>query len=305
MGGAATLNSVFYEGVQNEAGMYVCGIGGCTKQYKAKGGFLKRHIATVHWLTARFEGREPQAREPNTTLSTGSVTDLAAGTEAPGETAGREEIGLSTAISERNTGEPRLPESFEGGLRGADDSVKCIAEGDGSNETQAMTGDEGASVYLDGQGKRLIALGIHSETRGLLRWSRVVVPEKCIFDRCGYPSGGLRKTWKTWQNHCSTVHGWNIASGVRSRKRAGKGTSGEENTAETEMVPTVQTAGASTADSPNRSHSEPLAWGTNCGRGLRQRTSVRGQPNQATEEAEVAPPRTRGAARRAVAKRDA
>ena len=210
---------------------YPCGIGGCTKEYKVVGGHLRKHILTVHRLRAWFEGETPPTRESGM-LATERVSELsgveldrAAGMGALGTAS----LALGITVqrpTERNGRSD--PDSFGG----APDLVKCVAESEAPD-----------TAYRDGRGKRLISLG--ESSGGCLRpWSETVVPMTCPFERCSYPPEGLRKSWKTWQNHCSMEHGWNIKSGVISRKRAGKDKAG---TATVKSVSGGQPSGAGRA----------------------------------------------------------
>ena len=207
------LDYFLYTGTANPSSTrYPCGIGGCTKEYKVKGGHLRRHILTVHRLNAWFEGETPPTRESEMLTTRGELVpsrlsgvelDRAAGTGALGT------AGLALGITVQRPAE-RNGQSDPDPDGGAPDLVKCVAESEASD-----------TAYRDGRGKRLISLGVHSG--GCLQlWSGNVVPISCPFEGCPYPLAGLSKSWKTWKNHCSTEHGWNIASGVKSRKRAGK-----------------------------------------------------------------------------------
>ena len=59
---------------------FICGVGGCLKEYKNKGGHLTRHILTVHRLIAWYEGDTPP-KEDLTTRE--SETPLALSGEEP------------------------------------------------------------------------------------------------------------------------------------------------------------------------------------------------------------------------------
>ena len=119
-------------------------------------------------------------------------------------------------------------------------SCHLVAGGDLSSVIRIAEGDTSGTAYRDGQGKRLSSLGNHSG--GVFRpWSGNVVPMSCPFEKCPYPPGGTSRSWKTWQNHCSTAHGWNISAAVKSRTRAGKDKAGD-NTAP--KATAVQTVGA-------------------------------------------------------------
>ena len=272
---------------------YICMIGGCRHEYKLKGKHLLNHIATVHKLTARFECHETaQAREFET-QRTDVDPELAAESRVLEETAGgREAISSSSVCSVSSRAAVETDSSdlqgITGGVLGA---VRCIAEGETT-----------VAVYCDGQGKRLTSLGVNSGNV-FQPWSRNVVPTSCPFEKCSYPLGGISRSWKTWQNHCSTDHEWNIASGVKSRKRAGKDMAGAEKTLKASAGKPV----GARRGSPNpkvKSNSLTLGAQTVVANfGNESRSGKRG--TRETEEPGCAPPGTRGRALRALAIRDA
>ena len=53
-------------------------------------------------------------------------------------------------------------------------------------------------------------------------WDEQNLPAHCVFNQCSYPIDGKPRTWKTWQNHVSGVHSWNIVRGIEARSRAVK-----------------------------------------------------------------------------------
>ena len=146
------------------------------------------------------------------------------------------------------------------------------------------------------QGKRLTSLGVYSGG-SLQLWSSSVVPMSCPFERCPYPPGGMGKSWKTWQNHCSSEHGWNIASGKVSRKRAGKGEAGNETA---KKVTAVQAAGTGQARSDPNARQIPRSGARTVVRGVGNEPPGSGNDvNQATDDLGYAPLRTlRKSARR-------
>ena len=271
---------------------YVCMIGGCRKEFKMKGGHLRNHLATVHRLIARFETETAQARESEM-QPTDVDPDLAAVSRALEETArGEETISSSSVCSvSKRTAEETDSSDLQGVTGGVRGTVQCLAEGETT-----------CADYRDGQGKRLSSLGVNSGNV-FQSWSRNVVPTSCPFEKCSYPPGGASRSWKTWQNHCSKEHEWNIESGVRSRKRAGKDKAGA---GKDQKAPTGKPVGAR-RESPNpkvKKNSLTLEAQTVVGNfGNESRSEKRG--TQATEEPGCAPPRTRGRAPVAPAKRDA
>ena len=227
---------------------FLCGIGGCLKEYKRIGGHFIKHIANVHELTARSDGEQLWIRGLETRM-TGDEPNLATGQEALDCPDRSGPLGGSSADGVRADMERTLVSETDPGPESRDSGSDCTAEGDSQTR------------FTDRAGKRLTSLGLLSG--GIFqKWSGTVVPNSCPFSGCPYPVNGKERSWKTWLNHCATDHGWNLSTGRPSRIRAGKAKAGSESASADSDLPNrksksltlgAQTVVGSTATTPSPS----------------------------------------------------
>ena len=177
---------------------YRCAYMGCTMTYKKPGAYFKNHVMKNHGKILLFEpsGLDMNESDPaNLLFGEGAVPSPAGLLGGPGRV--MPQLGIMTL---------RLDETASAGLvTYPSESSAATRSGSGCSDQRQSTSDSGLTVQA------------HN-----VNWSEFNVPTKCMFPKCAFPFDGKPKSWKSWLNHCSGQHSWNLASDKPSRKRVGK-----------------------------------------------------------------------------------